>query len=110
MNYGPQECAIAVDMACTDMAVLEHSVVKSYGSGVYRRSRLLENTAKEMRYTALRDKPEKEAVFLGKDVFVSMCDSPDSTRCCVNRLRLRESSGSEHHFMAVKSIYESRKF
>ena len=78
-------------------------------AGVYRHSRLLlENTAKEMGYTALCDKPKKEAVFLGKDVFVSMCDSPDSTRCCVNRLRLLESSGSEqqhskHHFMAMKS-------
>ena len=59
-------------MACTDMAILEHNVVKSYGSGVYRRSRLLGNAAKEMGYTALRDKPEKEAVFLGKDVFVSV--------------------------------------
>ena len=60
-------------MACTDMAIL------------YRRSRLLENTAKEMGYTALRDKPEKEAVFLGKDVFVSVfSDSPDSTRSCVS--------------------------
>ena len=41
-----------------DMAILEHSVV-SYGGGVYRRSRLLENAAKEMGYTALRDKPKK---------------------------------------------------
>ena len=51
---------------------------------------VLENTAKEMGYTALRDKPEKEAVFLGKDVFVSVfSDSPDSTRSrCVSRLCL----------------------
>ena len=57
-------------MACTDMAILEHSVVKSYGGGVYRRGRLLlsiVNAAKEMGYTALRDKPEKEAIFLGKE-------------------------------------------
>ena len=58
-------------MACTDhdMAILENSVVKNYGGGVYRRGRLLlsiANAAKEMGYTALRDKPEKEAVFLGK--------------------------------------------
>ena len=107
-------------MACTDMAILEHSVVKSYGGGVYRRGRLLlsiVNAAKEMGYTALRDKPEKEAVFLGKDVFVSrsVSDGPDSTRCCVTRLCLLESSGSEqqhseHHFMTVKSIYESHEF
>ena len=69
-----------------------------------------------MGYTALRDKPEKEAVFLGKDVFVYVfSDSPDSMRCCVSRLRLLKSSGgkqqhSEHHYMAVKSIYESREF
>ena len=47
------------DVACTDMVILS---VKSYG-GVYRRSRLLENTAKEMGYIALRDKPKKEALF-----------------------------------------------
>ena len=42
-----------------------------------------------MGYIALRDKPEKEAVFLGKDVFVSVfSDSPDSTRSCVSRLCL----------------------
>ena len=41
-----------------------------------------------MGYTAFRDKPAKEAVFLGKDVFVSVfSDSPDSTRC-VSRLCL----------------------
>ena len=36
-----------------------------------------------MGYTALRDKPENEAVFLGKDVFVSVFShdslDPDST-------------------------------
>ena len=69
-----------------------------------------------MGYTALRDKPEKEAVLLGKDVFVSVfSDDPDSMRCYVSRLRLLESSGSEqqrskHHFMAVKSIYELCEF
>ena len=64
--------------------------MKSYGS------RLLENTAKEMGYTALRDKSEKEAVFLGKDVFVSVfSDSSDSTRSCVSHLCLLESSGGE---------------
>ena len=42
-----------------------------------------------MGYTALRDKPEKEGVFLGKDVFVSVfSDSPDSMRSCVSRLCL----------------------
>ena len=30
---------------------------------------------KEMGYTVLRDKPEKEAVFLGKDVFVFVSES-----------------------------------
>ena len=52
------------------MAILEHSVVKSYGGGVYRHGRLLlsiVNAAKEVGYTALHDKPEKEAVFLGKE-------------------------------------------
>ena len=73
------------------------------------------NTAKEMGYTALRDKPEKD-VFLGKDVCVSVfSDGPDSMRCCVSRLCLLESSGdkqqhSEHHFMAMKSIYKSCEF
>ena len=68
-----------------------------------------------MGYTALRDKPEKEAVLLGKDVFVSVfSDDPDSTRCYFS-LRLLESSGSEqqcseHHFMAMKSIYELCEF
>ena len=74
--------------------------------------------ANEMGYTALRDEPEKEAatVFLGKDVFVSVfSNGPDSTRCCVSRLCLLESSGGEqqhskHHFMAVKLICESCKF
>ena len=42
-------------------------------------------------------------------------NSPDLKTCCVNRLRLLESLGSEQqhseqHFMAVKSIYESREF
>ena len=66
-----------------------------------------------MGYTALRDKPEKEAIFLRKDVFVSVfSDGPDLTRCCVSCLCLLKSSGgeqqhSEHHFMAVKSICES---
>jgi predicted component of type VI protein secretion system len=52
--------------------------------------RLLENAAKEMGNTALRDKPEKESFPLGK---TSLCleacvQRPDSTRCCVIRLRL----------------------
>ena len=38
--------------------IVEHSVV-SYGGRVYRRSRLLENAAKEMGYIALCDKPKK---------------------------------------------------
>ena len=70
-----------------------------------------------MGYTALHDKPEKEAIFLGKDVFFVFVfsDGSDSTRCCVNRLHLLESSASEQqhskrHFMPVKSIYESHKF
>ena len=33
------------DMACTDIAILEDSIVKSYGGRIFR---LLENTAKEM--------------------------------------------------------------
>ena len=64
-NYGPQEHAITVDMACTDMAILEHSVVKSHGGGVYQCGRLLlsiVNAAKEMGYTALHNKPEKATV------------------------------------------------
>ena len=48
---------------------------------------LLENTAKEIGYIALRDKPEKEPVFLGKDVFVSgpdrWCGSPQRVSVCV---------------------------
>ena len=48
-----------------------NTVVKSYGGGVYRCSRLLENMAKEMGYIALRDKPEKEAISLGKKT--SLC-------------------------------------
>ena len=44
--------------------IWQYCIVKSYGR-VDRRSRLLENAAKEMHYTAFRDKPEKEAVFLG---------------------------------------------
>ena len=56
--------------------------MKTYGGGVYRYSRLLENAVKEMGYTALRDKPKKEAIFLGKDVLVSaLSDGPDSMRC-----------------------------
>ena len=51
-----------VDMACTDMAILEHTVV-SYGGRVYRRSRLLENATKEHSMISPR---EKEAVFLGR--------------------------------------------
>ena len=69
---------------------------------------------KEMGYTALRDKPEKEAVFLRMSVSM-FSDGPDSTKCCVSSLRLLKSPGSEqlhseHHFMAVKLIYESREF
>ena len=48
------------------MAILEHSVVKSYGGGVYQRGRLLlsiVNVVKEMGYTALRDKPRKKLFF-----------------------------------------------
>ena len=59
-----QEHTIAVDIVCTNMAILERSVVKIYGGGVYRCS--IEHGEKEMGYTALCDKPEKEAVFLGK--------------------------------------------
>jgi hypothetical protein len=51
---------IAVDMAYTDMAIHTSCSVRIYG--VYRCSRLLENAAKEMDYTALHDKLEKEAV------------------------------------------------
>ena len=43
--------------------------VRTYG--VYRRCRLLENTTKEISYTALRDKSEKEAILLEIDVFAT---------------------------------------
>ena len=70
-----------------------------------------------MGYTALRDKPEKEIFLLGKDILVSgsLCSDSDSMKCYIDRLRVLVSSGSEqqhskHHFMAVKSIYESCNF
>ena len=71
-----------------------------------------------MGYTVLRDKPEKEAVFLGKDVFVSVSESAMvlTQRGAVlvfyacSSLQVASNSHSEHHFMAVKSICESHEF
>jgi predicted ATP-grasp superfamily ATP-dependent carboligase len=75
-----------VDMACADMAI--HT--ETYG--VYRRSRLttIECAVKEMGYTALHDRPEKETVLpRKKPLCLGACvqrpDLTSMTRCCISR-------------------------
>ena len=112
MNYGLQERAITVDMAWHGMAW--RALIWQYAvyNGVYRCSRLLENVAKEIGYTALHDKPEKDAFLLGIHLCVwSLCSasSLDKVLCKSSTLARVESSGSkqqhsEHHFMAMKRV------